>query len=171
MTDYQFTLFDTALGSCGIAWSDKGIAAVQLPESDVRATRARIAGMLPGAVEAPPPARLRKTIAALADLLDGKEADLSTAVLDMERVSPFHRKVYQATRTIPAGDTLSYGEIAARAGSPGAARAVGQALGRNPFALIVPCHRVVAAGGKLGGFSANGGVVTKAHLLRLENRS
>ena len=86
----------------------------------------------------------------------------------MEGVPPFHRRVYEAAREIPPGDTLSYGAIANRIGSPGSARAVGQALGRNPFAIVVPCHRVVAANGKLGGFSANGGVTTKANLLALE---
>ena len=169
MTEYHFALFDTALGKCGIAWSGKGIAAVQLPEHDVRATRARMVGMFAGAVEAEPPASLRRTIAALTDLLGGKGADLSPAVLDMDRISPFHRKVYEVARTIVAGETMSYGAVAAAAGSPGAARAVGQALGRNPFALVVPCHRVVGAGGKLGGFSANGGVITKARLLSLES--
>jgi methylated-DNA-[protein]-cysteine S-methyltransferase len=88
--------------------------------------------------------------------------------LDMEGVPPFHRRVYEAARQVPPGQTLSYGEIAARAGSPGSARAVGQALGRNPFAILVPCHRVLAANGKLGGFSANGGVDTKRRMLAIE---
>src|SRR5207245_8475160 len=94
--------------------------------------------------------------------------DLSVIVLDMERVSPFHRRVYEAARAIPAGATLSYGDVATRLGAPGAARAVGQALGRNPFAIVVPCHRVLAAGGKVGGFSANGGITAKLRLLSIE---
>src|SRR5207244_4465282 len=95
-------------------------------------------------------------------------SDLSAVALDMERVSPFHRRVYQVARTIPPGATLSYGDIAAHLGARGLARAVGQALGRNPFAIVVPCHRVLAAGGKAGGFSANGGITTKLRLLSLE---
>ena len=86
----------------------------------------------------------------------------------MEGIPPFHRRVYEVTRTIPRGETLSYGDVAAEVGSPGAARAVGQALGRNPFAIVVPCHRVLAAGGKVGGFSATGGVGTKLRILDLE---
>src|SRR6478735_4337541 len=116
---------------------------------------------MPEAVEGPPSRDVKRAIASIAALLDGKGGDLSHVVLDMERVPPFHRRVYELARTIPAGQTLSYGEIATRLGSPGAARAVGQAMGKNPFAIIVPCHRVLAAGGKLGGFSANGGAVTK----------
>ena len=100
--------------------------------------------------------------------LSGAAVDLSTVPLDMERVPAFERRVYEVARTIPPGQTLTYGEVAARLGDPGAAREVGQALGRNPFAVIVPCHRVVAAGGKTGGFSATGGVTTKLRLLEIE---
>ncbi len=164
----SYALFDTPIGSCGIAWSGNGIVALQLPEADERATRARMTKLLPSAAEAEPPAQLREAIAAITDLLSGKPADLSALPLDMQAVPPFHRRVYEAARDIPPGGTLSYGAIATEIGSPGAARAVGQALGRNPFAIIVPCHRVVAANGKLGGFSANGGVTTKARLLALE---
>lgn len=101
-------------------------------------------------------------------LLRGEAIDLLAIELDMERVPPFHRRVYEVARTVPPGKTLSYGEIAARLGDPGVARAVGQALGRNPCPIIVPCHRVLAAGGKIGGFSANGGVTTKLRLLLIE---
>jgi methylated-DNA-[protein]-cysteine S-methyltransferase len=101
-------------------------------------------------------------------LLDGQAHDLSTVVLDMDRVPEFHRRVYQITRTIAPGATLSYGDIAIRLGNAALARNVGQALGRNPFPIIVPCHRVVAAGGKLGGFSARGGTAMKRRLLAIE---
>jgi methylated-DNA-[protein]-cysteine S-methyltransferase len=101
-------------------------------------------------------------------LLSGTATDLSTVPLDMERVPAFDRGVYEVARTIPPGETLTYGEVAARLGDPGAAREVGGALGRNPFAVIVPCHRVIAAGGKTGGFSAPGGVTTKLRLLEIE---
>jgi methylated-DNA-[protein]-cysteine S-methyltransferase len=101
-------------------------------------------------------------------LLRGEARDLSAIALDMDGLPSFQRRVYEAARAIPPGETLSYGEVAARLGAPGSARAVGQALGRNPFAIVVPCHRVLAAGGKAGGFSANGGVATKLRLLALE---
>ena len=111
---------------------------------------------------------MQRALDGIVALLRGEASDLSAVALDMERVPPFHRRVYEAARTIPPGATLSYGEIAARLGAPGSARAVGQALGRNPFAIVVPCHRVLAAGGKVGGFSANGGVTTKLRLLSIE---
>src|SRR5206468_8080455 len=101
-------------------------------------------------------------------LLRGEPRDLSGVALDMERAPPFHRRVYDAARAIPAGATCSYGEVASRLGAPGAARAVGQALGRNPFAIVVPCHRVLAAGGKTGGFSANGSITAKLRMLAIE---
>src|SRR6185503_19547170 len=118
--------------------------------------------------EARPPAEVRRAIDAIAALLRGDASDLSSIGLDMDGVSPFHRRVYEIARTIAPGATLSYGTIAARLGAPGSARAVGQALGRNPFAIVVPCHRVLAAGGKVGGFSANGGIRTKLRLLSIE---
>lgn|GEM_PF-10947 len=162
------TLLDTPLGRCAVAWSGRGIAALQLPEATESETCARALRRLPEAREAPPPPAVRQAIAAIAALLRGEAADLSTVALDLDGVPPFHRRVYAAARAIPPGTTLTYGEVAARLGAPGSARAVGQALGRNPFAIIVPCHRVVAAGGRDGGFSAHGGVATKRRLLALE---
>ena len=111
---------------------------------------------------------MQRAIDAIMALLRGEASDLSAVPLDMEGLPTFDRRVYEVARAIPPGGTLSYGEIAARLGEPGAAREVGRALGQNPFAIVVPCHRVVAAGGKLGGFSANGGVATKLRLLALE---
>ena len=168
MTAAGFTFFDTAIGRCGIAWSVQGVVGVQLPEANEGATRARVSERFPDAREAAPPPGIRRALDGIAALLRGEPSDLSAVALDMERVSPFHRRVYEVARTIPAGATLSYGDVATRLGAPGAARAVGQALGRNPFAIVVPCHRVLAAGGKVGGFSANGGVTTKLRLLELE---
>jgi methylated-DNA-[protein]-cysteine S-methyltransferase len=168
MTAYRFTLFDTAIGCCGMAWRERGVAGVQLPEAGELKTRARMLRRFPGAQEAPPPPEVQAALDLIVALLRGEASDLSTVALDMEGVPPFHRRVYEVARAIPPGATLSYGEIAARLGEPGMAREVGQALGRNPFALIVPCHRVVAAGGKAGGFSANGGVATKLRLLSIE---
>jgi len=163
-----FTLFDTSIGRCGIAWSERGVLGLQLPEARESETRARLLAHVPEASEAPPPPAIQRAVDAITALLRGEASDLSTVALDLAAVPPFHRRVYEAARTIPPGATLSYGEIAARLGAPGAARAVGQALGRNPFAIIVPCHRVLAAGGKLGGFSANGGIATKLRLLTIE---
>ena len=168
MTAHGFELFDTSIGKCGIAWGTRGVVAVQLPEVRDLETRARLLERFPDAREMPPPAEVRLALDAVAALLRGEPSDLSSVALDMERVPPFHRRVYEIARTIPQGRTLSYGDIAGRLGAPGSARAVGQALGRNPFAIIVPCHRVLAAGGKLGGFSAQGGAATKLRLLSLE---
>ncbi|HEX7785642.1 MAG TPA: methylated-DNA--[protein]-cysteine S-methyltransferase [Methylomirabilota bacterium] len=168
MTAIGFTLFDTAIGRCGLAWSPGGIAGVQLPEGSDPAMRARLRRRFPGAREAPPPAEARRAIDQIVALLRGEPCELESIALDMESVAPFERSVYEAARTIPPGATLSYGEIARRLGAPFAARDVGHALGRNPFPIVVPCHRVVAAGGKLGGFSARGGAATKRRLLSVE---
>jgi methylated-DNA-[protein]-cysteine S-methyltransferase len=168
MSECEFTLFDTAVGRCGIAWGAGGIVGVQLPERHDNATRRRLLRRYPAACEATPPPAIRYAIDNIAALLDGEVRDLSAIALDMDRVPPFHRRVYAVARTIPLGTTLSYGEIAARLGDRSAARDVGEAMGQNPFPVIVPCHRVVAAGGRLGGFSATGGVTTKLRLLEIE---
>jgi methylated-DNA-[protein]-cysteine S-methyltransferase len=163
-----FALFDTAIGACGIAWNGRGIAGVQLPEGSPHETRARLRRRFPEAREAPPPAPVRRAMDGVIALLRGEPSELDAVTLDLDGVPPFHRRVYEVARTIPPGTTLSYGEIAARMGEPGAARDVGQALGQNPFAIIVPCHRVLAANGKVGGFSARGGVRTKLRLISSE---
>ena len=166
--DTGFTLFDTAIGTCGIAWNGRGVAGVQLPEGSPHETRARLRRRFAEAREAPPPAPVQRAIDGVIALLRGEPSELDSVTLDMEGVPPFHRRVYEVARTIPPGATLSYGEVAARMGEPGAARDVGQALGQNPFAIIVPCHRVLAANGKVGGFSARGGVRTKLRLISSE---
>jgi O-6-methylguanine DNA methyltransferase len=168
MAAHGFTLFETPIGRCGIAWSDRGILGVQLPEGREGETRARLLRQFPDAQESAPPPDVRRALDEMVALLRGESPDLGAIALDMTRVSPFHRRVYDIARAIPRGATLSYGDIATRLGMPGSARAVGQALGRNPFPIIVPCHRVLAAGGRMGGFSANGGVRTKLRLLRIE---
>jgi methylated-DNA-[protein]-cysteine S-methyltransferase len=157
-----YTLFDTALGACGIAWGPRGIVAVQLPGPDERSLRRA------GGSRAAPPADVQRAIDEIVALLDGAPRDLSTVVLDMERVPEFNRRVYAVAREIPPGATLTYGEVAERVGERGAAQAVGQALGRNPFPIVVPCHRVVAANGALHGFSAPGGIETKRRMLAIE---
>ena len=168
MTTPGFTLFDTGIGRCGIAWAGSRVTAVQLPEAHEGKTRARLLKRCPDAREAVPPCDVRRAIEGIVALLRGETSDLSAVALDMNGVPEFDRRVFEIARTIPPGATLSYGEIAARIGERGLARDVGQALGRNPFPIIVPCHRVLAAGGKAGGFSANGGVTTKLRLLTIE---
>jgi len=164
----SYTLFETAIGLCGLAWNERGIIGFQLPEDDASRMRGRIARRFPGIAEAPPPAEIRAIIADVTALLRGEARDLSAVPLDLKGVPDFDRRVYEIARLIPPGRVLTYGTIASRLGIDNA-RAIGQALGRNPIAVIVPCHRVVAADGKLGGFSAHGGAATKRRLLAIEN--
>jgi len=168
MSSQGFTLFDTAVGRCGIAWGAYGVVGVQLPERHDSATRARLTRRYPDAAETPPPPYVQRAIDDIVALLRGEKRDLSAVPLDMDDVPPFHRNVYAVARSIPPGATLSYGDIAARLGDRTAAREVGEAMGQNPFPLIVPCHRVLASGGKVGGFSAAGGITTKLRLLSIE---
>ena len=163
-----FTIFETPIGACGIAWTEHGIIGVQLPESDVDATRARMARRHPLLSESPPPAYVNQAIDAIRELLRGKRVDLNDVEVHLPAATPFELRVYDAARAIPAGSTKTYGEIAKLIGSPNAAREVGAALGRNPVPIIVPCHRVLAANGKTGGFSAPGGVSTKLRMLAIE---
>lgn len=166
----EFALFDTSLGTASIAWSERGVVGVQLPDPDTTATavRARLRRQFPGASEASPSPQLRQAIDAMTALLDGEPRDLTDVCLDMTNVPPFDRQVYEVARGIPPGKTLTYGQIASALGDVHLARDVGQALAHNPFPLVVPCHRVLAAGGRLGGFSARGGVTTKQRLLSIE---
>jgi methylated-DNA-[protein]-cysteine S-methyltransferase len=168
MTALGFTLFDTAIGRCAIAWSARGVAGAQLPDSSEEKTRARMRRRFPGAQETAPPADVLRAIDEMAALLGGERRDLSAIALDMDGIGPFERSVYEVARAIPAGSVMTYGEIARRVGDPLAAREVGQALGRNPFPIVVPCHRVIGAGDKTGGFSAPGGTRTKRRMLAIE---
>ena len=143
MTSYSYVLFDTAIGRCGIAWGGQGIVAVQLPEAHELKTRARILKRRPDAREASPPPDVQRAIDGIVALLRGEATDFSTVALDLDGIEPFERRVYEIARTIAPGATLTYGEIATRLGDRGLARDVGQALGRNPVPLIVPCHRVL----------------------------
>ncbi len=161
-------LFDTALGTCAIAWGAQGVIAVQLPEADAPATRARLLRRWPALPQAEPPEPVRDAIDGIRALLSGERVDLDGVRLDMRDIAPLPRRVYEIARAIPRGHTLSYGDIALRLGDKALARAVGQALGRNPFAPVVPCHRVLAADGRPGGFSAHGGLHTKLRLLAIE---
>ena len=163
-----FALFETPLGPCGVAWGARGVVGVQLPEGSAARTRAQLRRRFPGSADADPPSEVESAIAAIGALLRGEPADLSSIALDMDGVPEFRRRVYEAARGVAPGQTIAYGELAARLGSPGAARAVGAALACNPFPIVVPCHRVLAANGKLGGFTASGGAATKVRMLSLE---
>jgi len=164
----NFTLFDTPIGRCGIAWAELGIVGLWLPEADDSKATARLRRRHPDAVEAEPLPAVRDAIARIVALLSGARDDLSAVPLDMARVSDFEKKVYAIARKIPPGETLTYGDIAERLGDKLLSREVGQAMGKNPFPIVVPCHRVVAANGKLGGFSAPGGTDTKLRMLAIE---
>ena len=164
----SYCAFPTALGHAAIAWGGNGVVGVWLPEPDAAAARRRVARRLPSAREAAPTPEVRDAISRITDLLAGSPADLTGVPLDLESVPELHRRVYAVARSVPAGQTTTYGEIAARLGDRSLSREVGRALGANPFPLVVPCHRVLAAGGKTGGFSAPGGVSTKLRLLEIE---
>jgi methylated-DNA-[protein]-cysteine S-methyltransferase len=165
----RFSLFETAIGTGGIAWGDRGVTGVQIPEPEPARVRARLRRRFPDAPESAPPPEIRDAVERISAVLRGESGDdLSTIQLDLDRVPSFARRVYEVLRTVPPGETLTYGQIASRLGEPRMAREVGQALARNPYPIVVPCHRVLAAAGQLGGFSASGGVATKQRLLSIE---
>lgn len=163
-----FALFETSIGTGAVAWQGPALIGVQLPEATAPATRARMQRRFPALRELPAPAMVQAAITRIQQTLLGHSDDLIDLPLDMSAVPPFHQRVYELVRAIPFGQTLTYGEVARRLGDAGAARAVGQAMGHNPFAPVVPCHRVMAAQGKMGGFSATGGAVTKRKMLITE---
>jgi len=168
MSDLGYTLFDTAIGSCGIVWSERGIVAIELPGRDAAATRSRLLRRNPGSRQGTPSAAAQHAIDGIVALLGGERRELRDVTVDLDGVSDFNRRVYDVTRGIRPGATLSYGEIAERLGDRNLARDVAQALSQNTCPIVVPCHRVLAAGGKTGGFSAPGGVQTKLRLLSIE---
>jgi O-6-methylguanine DNA methyltransferase len=175
MKQLAYCLFETPLGSCGIAWGEPedsctppAVTFFQLPEATPKRTEARIARNAGARTASTPPPRIAEVIQKVCRHLRGDIQDFRDVAVDLDGAGPFARRVYEAARLIPAGQTTTYGELARAVSRPAAARAVGQALGRNPIALIIPCHRVLAAGGKPGGFSAHGGRATKARLLAVE---
>jgi len=168
MTGQHFVIFDSAIGPCGIVWGERGISGVQLPMGSEEKTRKRIHQRNGELTEAPPPAEVQRAIDGMIELLAGKPNDLSDVTLDLDGVPEFNRGVYDIARKIPPGKTMTYGDIAKQLGGVELSRNVGTAMGQNPCPVIVPCHRVLAAGGKPGGFSANGGVETKLRMLAIE---
>jgi methylated-DNA-[protein]-cysteine S-methyltransferase len=163
----HYCLFDTAIGPCGVAWNRHGVTRLQLPEVDAGATERRLSARAEKASEATP-TTIDQVIADIQGYMTGRNVDFAAVAIDLTNADPFQLKVYEAARAIPWGHTVSYGELARRTGIPGGARAVGQAMSRNPVPIIIPCHRVLAKGHRVGGFSAHGGVFTKERLLALE---
>ncbi|HEX3700136.1 MAG TPA: methylated-DNA--[protein]-cysteine S-methyltransferase [Phenylobacterium sp.] len=164
----RYALFETAIGWAGVAWGEAGLVAVHLPEREPETARRGFLRRFPDAAEAEPGPQVRAAMDAITDQLAGKLTDLSAIALDRSRTPEFHARVYAIAQSIPPGETLTYGEVAERLGDKLLARDVGQALGKNPWPIVVPCHRVTAANGKLGGFSARGGAHTKLKLLAIE---
>jgi methylated-DNA-[protein]-cysteine S-methyltransferase len=168
MVGRGYTVFDTAIGRCGIAWSDIGVVGVQLPEAREIDTRRRLFRLYPRARELRPSPNVEIAIEGIAGLLRGQAADFADVTLDMDDTPAFDRQVYDFTRMIPRGETRNYGEVAARLRAPDAACWVAQAISRNPLVIIVPCHRVLEAGGYTDKMSAHGGTISKRRLLSIE---
>jgi len=168
MAGRGYTIFDSMIGRCGIAWGDSGVIGVQLPEAREIETRRRLFRLYPEARELRPPLNIEIAIEGIVALLRGEAADLSEVMLDTTGIPAFNARVYEYTRTIPRGETRSYGEVAARLRASGAVHSVAQAISRNPFMIIVPCHRVLEAGSYADKISPNGGAISKRRLLSIE---
>jgi methylated-DNA-[protein]-cysteine S-methyltransferase len=168
VTQQHHCVFESAIGTCGIAWSEHGLTRLQRPEADRGATEQRLRRRSASTHAAEPPPAIAALITELQRYLTGARVDFSAVAVDLVDVDAFRRAVYAATRALDWGETASYGEIARQVGAPSRAQAVGQAMGRNPVPIIIPCHRVVASGRRIGGFSAPGGTSTKERLLWME---
>lgn len=167
----RFTLIETALGVVAVAWRGDRIVRIRLPQPSAAATEEAIFRDLPDAIRAPAEGQVKSLVERLQKHMSGEPQLFDDVELDLSSAPPFHRLVYEHTRAVRPGRTVTYGELAEMVGSPGAARAVGQAMARNRFLIVIPCHRVVAASRRPGGFSASGGVLTKARLLEIEGVS
>ncbi len=168
MAGRGYTIFDTGIGRCGIAWSGYGVVGVQLPEAREIETRGRMLRQYPEAREQRPPENVEIAIEGIVALLRGQPSDLSDVALDMGGIHAFNARVYAFARTIPHGETRTYGEVAASLSASGAAHSVAQAISKNPFMIIVPCHRVLEAGSYTDRISPNGGAISKRRLLSIE---
>jgi len=164
----SFVQFETAIGRCALLWRGGLVVGTALPEEDEQALRAALAARFPGAEEAEPPAFVAEAVDLVVRLLAGEKVDFTSIPIELGGATDLERRVWQAVRRIPCGEVRTYGEIAREIGAPGASQAVGSALGRNPVPILVPCHRVLASGGRSGGFSAPGGVATKFRMLEIE---
>ena len=168
MAGRGYTIFDTAIGRCGIAWGDLGIVGVQLPEVREIDTRKRLFHLYPEARELRPPVNVEAAIEGIAMLLRGGVSDLSDVTLDMTGIPAFNQRVYAFARSIPRGESRTYADVASALRASGATHSVAQAIARNPFMIIVPCHRVLEAGHYADKISPNGGVISKRRLLSIE---
>ena len=168
MSGRAYTIFDTAIGRCGVVWGEAGILAVQLPEARELETRRRILKLYPDARETRPSPNVQGAIEGMTALLRGEASDLSAVRLDMAGFHVFEQRVYEVTRRIPRGETLTYDELAVKMGAPSTARPVARAIARNPFVVIVPCHRVLERGGYADAMSPYGGLISKRRLLSIE---
>lgn len=167
----SFAVFDSPIGACAVAWSPRGVVRFLLPEASAAATEERVRAVLPEAEPATPRGWVATLVTRVRKHLSGQPDDFADVPLDTEALPPFFAQVYEALRRVPSGATTTYGALGRKiSGTTGAARAVGIAMAKNPFALLVPCHRVVGSDGKLHGFSAHGGLTTKAKLLAIEGR-
>lgn len=165
----RYSVFETAAGFCALAWSESGVTRFALPAASAAAAERAVKRRAPASEPGAPPAFAAEAIARAKRYFAGEETDFSVIPLDLTDADSFFVRVYDALRRVGWGRTTTYGELAAALGAPReAARDVGQAMARNPIPLIIPCHRVLAAGGKLGGFSAPGGARTKARMLEME---
>jgi len=174
-TAVRYTSFPTAIGTCAVAWTEKGLYLLHLPgantEQTIRSLVARLGTGAAATSRTAAPAWVQDALSRITRHLDGEPQDFRDVPLDLERVAPFRRKVYELARSLPSGRTTTYGELASKAGAPGGARAVGQSMAQNPLPVVIPCHRVLAAGNAIGGFSAPGGTDTKLRLLEIERRA
>ena len=168
MAGRGYTIFDTAIGRCGIAWGEIGVVGVQLPEAREIETRRRLFQLYPDARDMRPSEEIEVAIEGIAAILRGGSSDLSGVTLDMTGIPAFNQRVYQFVRTIPRGETRIYDEVARALGASGAVHSVAQAIGRNPFMIIVPCHRVLEAGHYADPISPHGGSISKRRLLSIE---
>ena len=166
MTSIHFALFETEIGTCALAWGEKGLVSVQLPSADAHALRARMKRLLPGAVEAVAPPQVAKAVAGIQALLAGEPVDLGWIELDNGTIPDFNRQVYAIARAIPRGSTMTYGEVAKKLGDPLLAQAVGKAMGQNPHPIVMPCHRVMGKSGDLTGY--HWGLTRKCAMLGWE---
>lgn len=170
----EYTVFKTAIGACAVAWRESAgsdrpaVLWFQLPEAAAELTESRVTEKSGARESLNPPLEISALVERVRQHLSGDLQDFRDVAVDLSAAAPFARQVLEATREILPGETATYGELARAVGRPDAARAVGRIMGSNPIPLIIPCHRVVAAGGKSGGFSAPGGRMTKAELLAIE---
>jgi methylated-DNA-[protein]-cysteine S-methyltransferase len=171
MSGRGYTVFDTGIGRCGIAWGQLGVVGVQLPESREIQTRGRMLRQYPDARELRPPLNVEIAIEGIVAAVRGQPYDLSDVTLDFSGITPFNVRVYRYAREIPRGETRTYAEVATKLGAASVAHSVAQAISQNPFMIIVPCHRVLETGNYADKISPNGGAISKRRLLSIEGAS